>query len=119
MTTTVTNKPGPAAHAGRRFTAKIVDTGDRYGRNKCLTNDGDPMIEFYDATYADDPRFDPKGQFVSRYYIRTILERDGFGLDLDGGIDVWTIDAEAMTEVRAWLADQPAAQRPTWREAAR
>lgn len=118
MPITVTNQPGPEPYAGRRFTAKIVDVGDRYGRNKCLTNDGDPMVEFYDATYAGNPGFDAEGQFVSRYYIATILGRDGFGLDLDGGIPVWTIDAEAMTEVRAWLAEQPAANKRTWREAA-
>lgn len=110
VTLTVTNQPGPAAYAGRTFVARIIHTGDRYGRNRCITNDGKPMIEFLDATYAGKDGFDVLGQFTGgRYYVETLLgnERHGRrltgGLNLDGGIDVWTIDAEAMNKVYAWL----------------
>lgn len=82
-----------------RFNTKIINVGDKYGRNDCLINDDRPMIEFYDPRYQHTPL----GQFVSRYYIFTILERDYGGLCLDGGIPEWTVSAEDMQEIRAWL----------------
>jgi hypothetical protein len=72
------------------------------------------MVEFYDTTYADDGLpgvgrgFGPWGQFVGRYYGATLLEgtpedASRFGLNLDMGVPVWTIDRVTMIKVRAWL----------------
>ena len=82
-----------------RFNTKIINTGDRYGRADCLTNDGAPMIEFYDPRYQHGPL----GQFVSRYYVSTILERDTGGLALQGDVPEWTVSAHDMAEIRVWL----------------
>ncbi len=94
---------------GREFNVKILWKGDAYGRDKCLTHDEvEPLVEFYDATYSEengDTRFDPEGQFVSRYYAETILERDDCGLDLMGYEPAWKVDYKAMRKVRAWLTD--------------
>lgn len=64
--------------------------------------DGD-LVEFYDLRYPHTP----DGQFVSRYYVDTLL-RDirGHELDLDGGIDDWTVDADTMRVVLGWLRNQ-------------
>lgn len=65
-----------------------------------VVRNGD-TVEFYDARY---PNFGEHGQFVSDYYISTILEdSDGNGLDLDGGIDEWTIPADSMAQVIDFL----------------
>jgi hypothetical protein len=97
---------------GRAFVVKIVREGDKYGLNKCLTHDDEKgwgaMVEFYDETYAGKEGFDPEGQFVSRYYVETILGKDDYGsgeggLNLDGGVDVWTVDAAAMAVARGFL----------------
>lgn len=60
-----------------------------------------PIVEFYSlATH----------QFVSSYYIETILGKDGFGggygcgLCLAGDVPRWTMNAAAIDEVRDWLA---------------
>jgi len=82
-----------------RFNTKIIPTGGAYGRDDCLTNDGSPLIEFYDPRY----QFTPLGQFVSRYYVSTILERDNCGLALYGSEPEWTVSAADMTEIRTWL----------------
>ena len=82
-----------------RFNTKIINTGDRYGRADCLTNDGAPMIEFYDPRYQHTPI----GQFVTRYYVSTILERDSGGLALQGDVPEWTVSAYDMAEIRVWL----------------
>lgn len=86
---------------GRKFKVCVIDTGDRYGLNNCLVNYGDPMVEFWDMfTFPDE------GQFVSRYYVDTILEDDGdgvSGLNLDNGEPVWSIDASTMLEVVNFL----------------
>lgn len=83
-----------------RFNTKIIGTGDRYGRADCLTNDGAPMIEFYDPRYQHGPL----GQFVQRYYVSTILQNDSWGaLTLQGDIPEWSVSAHDMAEIRVWL----------------
>lgn len=84
---------------GRVFTVRVVRKGDRYGLDHCLVNESATMVEFYDATYAGKRGFDREGQFVSRYFVSTLLEdsnRLEAGLSLDGGIVEWTIDGEAL-----------------------
>lgn len=99
---------------GRRFLVRILCAGDRYGADDCLTwADGSPLspssdknrpgVEFYDYTYANEKTFGPRGQFVSRYYVDTILKTQGTGLDLMGYEPVWKIDAAAMHVVCEWL----------------
>lgn len=67
------------------------------------------MVEFFDRRYIEG--FTPDGQFVSRYYVDTLIgdrimpgfERGHRGLDLHGGIPDWTIDANTMDIVLSWL----------------
>ena len=83
-----------------RFNVRIVRTGDAYGLDDRLINDGAPLVEFYDNRHMHTPR----GQFVSRYYIDTLLDRpDGLGLALDGGVPAWTVNADDMRLVVAYL----------------
>jgi len=85
--------------SGQPFRMRVVNNGDKYGRDMCLTHSEDnPLIEFYDRRYSHDvdPEGTPLGQFVSRYYLSTLVGEDGFrstrsifeageGLNLDGG----------------------------------
>jgi hypothetical protein len=82
-----------------RFNTKLIRAGDKYGLDDCLTHDGDPMLEFYDPRYQHTPI----GQFVSRYYVKTLLEGNDTGLMLDGQHSDWQVDQEQMTEIRDWL----------------
>lgn len=83
-----------------KFFVRIVRKGDRYGLDFCLThNENEPMVEFYDTRYPHTEF----GQFVSRYYLSTTLEGDNTGLCLYGGVPEWTVSAEDMAAVRAWL----------------
>lgn len=81
-----------------RFNTKIIPTGGAYGRDNCLTHDGEPLIEFYDPRYQHTPL----GQFVSRYNIRTILDHKG-ALCLFRAVPEWTVSATDMAEIQAWL----------------
>jgi hypothetical protein len=101
-TTEITN------NSDRKFTVRIVDYGDKYGRDMCLTHEsGDydfgPMIEFYDATYDFDKDVDgtPLGQFVSRYYVETLIDRhdETVGLNLCGHEPAWRLDADSYNKV--------------------
>ena len=94
-----------------RFNVRIVNNGDKYGREFCLTHDEDkPMVEFYDRRYPHTQY----GQFVSRYYVGTLLGYEGFyggeptgGLCLDGGnAKEWSVSADGMALVRAYLKAQ-------------
>lgn len=97
-----------------KFNVRIVNKGDRYGRADCLTHDDDrPMVEFYDHRYTHGDWAD-RGQFVSRYYVGTLLGTDGFykgvptgGLCLDGGNrDEWSVSADEMAMIRVYLKAQ-------------
>lgn len=92
-------------HHGRMFRFTIINTGDAYGSNNCLTNDKAPMVEVWDTTIPMTT------QMVSRYYISTLLGFDEYsvgdcwqrGLCLDGGVPAWTIHAADLTHVHQWL----------------
>ena len=73
---------------------KITDTN---GQPWTAAIVGD-LVKFYDAPY----QYAYMGQFVSTYYISTILDGD-CGLNLDGGVPSWQISAVGMKEIRDWL----------------
>ena len=84
------------------WSIKIIAKGDAWGRDDCLTHDDDElMVEFYDGRYIEN--FDPEGQFVSRYNLSTIAVDKNRGINLHGGVDSWSINADAMDIVRKWL----------------
>lgn len=91
-----------------KFNVRIVRKGDRYGRDYCLTHDEDkPLVEFYDNRYPHTE----DGQFISRYYVETILGTDRYGrgtggLCLDGGVPSWTVSEQDMDTVREYLREQ-------------
>ena len=84
---------------GRHFNVRIVVNGARYGRKDDLLHlEDDPLIEFFDATYAG-PEFGPRGQFVSRYYLSTLQKRrDGSALCLEGGVPLWHVSTANVAE---------------------
>jgi hypothetical protein len=88
-----------------KFNVRVVNKGDKYGLNNVLTHNEDkPLVEFYDVRYPHTEF----GQFVSRYYVSTILGDDGYGpkdsgLNLHGGVPEWTVSERHMDIVRAYL----------------
>lgn len=100
-------------------TVRLVHRGDRYGRDGCLTHDEDePLVEFFDNDFDHEPWMGIRAQFVSRYYISTLLESDPYrGLCLDGSIPKWTLGAVEMQEVRSWLVARILAElQDCWRK---
>lgn len=89
---------------GTHFNVRIVRQGDKYGLNDCITYQGtEPLVEFYDSKSSHSAL----GQFVSRYYMTTLLEGNSHcGINLDGGVPEWTIQAEPMKIVIEWLKSQ-------------
>jgi hypothetical protein len=88
----------------RDFVAVIVPAGiQSVGRERCPIDPTNDTVEFYDATYAGRDGFATVGQFVSCYWLETIVDVQG-GLCLDGGnASYWTISAGAMAQVVAFL----------------
>ena len=82
------------AENGVPFTVRRVDFGDKYGLDNCKThNEQEPLIEFYDARYPHTEW----GQFVTRYYQTSLTSKEkGYGLNLDGGIDEWSMDEKSL-----------------------
>lgn len=109
---------------GRRFGVRIVWPGQGYGvDDRVMFEPGegdhshaDPnevLVEFWDMTYASDDvhnsAFGPRGQFVSRYYRSTLMQRASGGIGLGGYVPVWKIDAGTMEQVwrlLAWTYEQ-------------
>jgi hypothetical protein len=90
-----------------KFNIRIVNAGDAYGRKDCLINDSEQMIEFYDSRFDQDDWMG-RGQFVSRYYTKTILGgKYPNGLCLDDPRNVqWIVSAEAMNQVIEFIKQQ-------------
>lgn len=112
-----------------RFRVHLVQEGERYGSTgsliygKALSNGsigtpvndcqlyghGLPLVEFYDV--SQDPAKFPEGQFVTRYYMSTLLGMDSIGhsigemsaLDLAGDVSNWTISGDDLKEVHTRL----------------
>lgn len=96
------------------FFMRVVASGDRYGRNMELIHRAgsliseiqDPLIEFYDRRFPmeEDPATGVNlGQFVSRYSLSELMRENAagktsfdLGLNLEGGIPNWSLDAGAM-----------------------
>ena len=86
-----------------KFNVRIVNTGDKYGVNDCLTNTKGPMVEFYDSRFKSGWDKE-RGQFVTRYYVETLINSYyPHGLCLDGGVPAWTVSAEGMQQVIAFI----------------
>jgi len=83
------------------FNIRIVKNGDKYGLNFCLTNNGETMVEFYDSRF----KHTEYGQFVSRYYVKTLIDHKG-GLALYGSIPEWSITAEGMKQVTNYISEE-------------
>ncbi|GBO88732.1 hypothetical protein [Marinobacter salsuginis] len=102
MTLTLKNTKSPLTN----MLVRIVEKGDGYGQynrktgEHALTNEkSEPLVEFYDL----DNDHGPFGQFVSRYKMKTLLEREEGGICLDGGEPKWNVNANEMNEVRRFL----------------
>lgn len=90
---------------GVTFNVRMVYQHHRYGLNDCLVHDEkEPLVEFYDARWAWYGAFGCDGQFVARYYAKTLLERDqDYGLALYGHERDWVVDAKTMAGVLEWI----------------
>lgn len=63
-----------------------------------------PLVTFYDASYQGQYDNDGLGQMVSCYYAYTLVDfKDGYGLDLYGGIPEWSVDAKFICILVAML----------------
>lgn len=103
MSLTLKNTNSPLSN----MMVRIVEKGDGYGQYNRKTETfafthkkDDPLVEFYDLDHARAP-FD--GQFVQRYYLSSLLEREEGGIPLDGGVPKWYVNDAEMNEVRHFL----------------
>lgn len=84
------------------WAVRLVERGDKYGMGDALTHDrDDPLVEFYDTRHEHTGL----GQFVTRYYLSTLLKSEG-GLNLDGRISDWSVGEACMNRIRDWLRRQ-------------
>ena len=110
----------PVTLNGRNWRAQLILKGDKWGLDNCYTHDKDePMIEFYDLSHPET--FGDEGQSVSMYSLGTLcfennpMSREDLikapardpevGLNLDGGVDAWSITGPCLTEVLNTLKD--------------
>lgn len=99
---TMTTDPFPirrtfTAANGVPFTVVVIPEGTEPNKSSGV------VVEFYDARHAHTVY----GQFVARYPLDAIVKRAdvGAGLDLDGGVDDWTIDGATMGRLGMWARD--------------
>lgn len=96
---------------GRPWVVRILFPGMAYGLDFKLIHEGKPVVEFYDARHEHTPY----GQFVSRYYVETLLAshesgRTAGGLCLQGGVREWNVSGEALGRAMDWVKKAIAAR---------
>lgn len=80
----------------------LLDAGEDNPNYPAATCKDKAIAEFYDGRYPHTP----DGQFISRYYVETLMEnrdRHTYGLDLMGYEDDWKIDGRTFGLVLNWL----------------
>ena len=89
------------------FNVRVLRKGEKYGLEDCLIHkERKPLVEFYDYRHRNDKEW-KRGQFVSRYYAETLLKHDlNFGLLLYGDSPEWTVSADYMRKILAWLRQE-------------
>ena len=86
---------------------RLVRDGERYGQDGVLVNQGETLVEFYDARWDFEKWLGKRGQYVSRYYLSTLREHGARGLALDAGFPDWSVTAAEMSAILAWIGEQP------------
>jgi len=59
----------------------------------------DNLVAIYDAQF----RFTEHGQFITRYFQKTILEMTNSGLNLDGGVPEWYLTAGNILDLQNFI----------------
>lgn len=89
---------------GRQFAIRVIGKGDNYGRNRCLiSEENKQLVEFYDVEGSGAEGFDELGQFISRYYIETIMEIENYGLNLYADVEEWSIEVDNIKKIQNWI----------------
>jgi hypothetical protein len=76
---------------------------------RAVPADGRLAVAFYDRRYPHTEH----GQFVSDYFVSTVLDIVG-GLMLYGGVDDWVVDADSMAEVQHWVREEEGSKATEW-----
>ena len=81
------------------YNVRIVARGDGYGVDDAIVHtESEPLVEFYDGRTQPASR---RGQFVSRYYLTTLMGSFPKGLPLDSQ---WAnVSPAGMRELQRYL----------------
>lgn len=92
-------------------TDRGVPMAASFGTGK-LGADVHDTITFYDMRFSHVriPGSEASGQQISTYFVETLREHQaGVGLDLEGSVEAWKIDARSFEIVRDAIGMQPTA----------
>ena len=94
------------------FIARLVNPGDKFGpHNSHCVNE--PQVHIYDSRFNHNQHLGFVGQFVSGYYVATLLQDEDYpnGLCLDGWTPEWTLSRDNMTTLITWLKEETQCQK--------
>lgn len=93
------------------FIARLVNPGDKFGQHLQLSV-SEPQVHIFDTRYNFNPHLGFVGQFVSAYYVSTLLEGEyPNGLQLDGGTEEWQLSKDNMHTLIEWLKEETPCQK--------
>lgn len=81
----------------------LLRKGDRYGSTLSSVVKEDTLFFYYVSDKFSKPKY-PLGQFVSSYYLKTILSHTG-GLILQMDEPLWRIDEDTMNRIKEWASN--------------
>lgn len=87
-----------------RWIVVLLRKGDRWGKRLSNKIEKDTLY-FYDTSVNWSKNKYPFGQYVSSYYLETLLKEhdSNYGLILDASVSSWKVSKEELEEVIDWL----------------
>ena len=93
------------------FIARLVNPGEKFGQHLQLSVN-EPQVHIYDSRYNFNPQLGFVGQFVSAYYVSTLLQDEyPHGLQLDVGTEEWQLSKGNMHTLIEWLKEETPCQK--------
>ena len=93
------------------FIARLVNPGDKFGQHLQLSV-SEPQVHIFDSRYNFNQHLGFVGQFVSAYYVSTLLHDEyPNGLQLDGGTEEWALSRDNMQTLIEWLKEETPCQK--------
>lgn len=89
---------------GAPLNIKLVDVNQRHNQRfqpNCAASE--LLVEFYDASFAKEPGFEPYGQYIGGYCKNSLDKIADHDLIINSRVPQWFVEKDNLTKINNWL----------------